>query len=400
MTQLPSQVLGRHTDRVLRSANAVIRGAALILIVVAMFTGLMAHGPTRLAQMVCLIVGTAAVVLWGVDAWRRPEDRPALDDGWLVLLFAIMAAASVACTSAHGGALISFALLAALGAGVSCGLVGGVAVGGVGVLAITVGAVVASAAAVPTLGSCLGVIVALLMGRGRRNYRVQAEQAALLLAQADLLRAEQSQVATLSERTRIAREIHDVLAHSLGALGIQIQAARALLSEQHDSAQALVVLNQAQRIATEGLDETRRAVHALRSDSRPLADELAALAVTHQTLHDVAVNLQINGPVHPLPPDAALALLRTAQESLVNAAKHSPRQPVTVELTYDETRARLCVSNPLGNPGPGSGREQAIETIDGGYGLIGLRERLLLIHGSLTASPRAGQWEVTAQVPR
>ncbi len=188
-----------------------------------------------------------------------------------------MAAASVACTSAYGGALIAFAFLAAIGAGASSGLVGGIAVGGVGILAISVGAVVTGAGTVSTLGDGLAVVVALLMGRTRRSYRIQAEQAAFAADPSDQLRTEQAQIATLNERARIAREVHDVLAHSLGALGIQIQAARALLSEQRDSEQALTVLNQAQRIASEGLDETRRAVHALRTDSRPLDQELAAL---------------------------------------------------------------------------------------------------------------------------
>ena len=384
------QLLGRHTEVVLKSATTAVRAVALVVIVVSMFLGPTAHGATRTVQLVCLAVGIVTVLAWGVIAWR-PTPHPAA----LILVLAVMAASSAAATSAHGGALVSFAILAAVAAGAASGLAGSWAVAGIGVLAVVTGAIAVGATPVSALGSCLEVVVALLLGRSRQAYRIQADQAALLLAQADLLRAEQSQVATLSERSRIAREIHDVLAHSLGALGIQIQAARALLSEQQDADRALTVLDRAQRIASEGLDETRRAVHALRTDTRPLDEELAALATDHQVLHGVPVELEIIGTKRPLPPDATLALLRTGQESLVNAAKHSPGQPIALELTYADTETNLQVTNRLGGAAAPD-----IETLDGGYGLRGMRERLLLLHGSLTASARAGRWEVVAQVPR
>ena len=83
--------------------------------------------------------------------------------------------------------------------------------------------------------------VGLLVGQTRRSYRLQAEQSAALLAQVEQLRAEQRQVAVLNERTRIAREIRDVLAHSLGALGIQIQAARGMTNAE--ITQTLVLSN-------------------------------------------------------------------------------------------------------------------------------------------------------------
>jgi len=127
---------------------------------------------------------------------------------------------------------------------------------------------------------------------------------------------------------------------------------------------------------------------------------LAELAATHQLVHHVPVKLEFNGPVQPLPPEIALALLRTAQESLVNAARHSPGQPVTLELSYDLTHTQLQVSNPLREPGSAPSASPGLEAIGGGYGLLGMRERLLLLHGSLTASARAGMWEVTAEVPR
>lgn len=129
---------------------------------------------------------------------------------------------------------------------------------GIGVVAIEIGAVAWSAGTAVALGYPLLLMLALLTGLIRRSYRVQADQSAALLAQVEQLRAGQREVAVLNERTRIAREIHDVLAHSLGALGIQIQTARAVLSDQRDIDRALGILEQAQRIASDGLGETRR----------------------------------------------------------------------------------------------------------------------------------------------
>ena len=114
----------------------------------------------------------------------------------------------------------------------------------------------------------------LLLGRLVRGRRVQAEQSAALLAQTQQLLAARGRADVLGERARIAREIHDVLAHSLGALGIQIQAARAVLTDHKDLDRAVDILMTAQRMAADGLTETRRAVHALRLDSRPLDEEL------------------------------------------------------------------------------------------------------------------------------
>jgi signal transduction histidine kinase len=163
-----------------------------------------------------------------------------------------------------------------------------------------------------------------MIGLNRRSYRVQADQAAALLAQHERLRAQQRRADVLDERARIAREIHDVLAHSLGALGIQIQAAKAMLTDHGDTDRAVEALTTAQRMAADGLTETRRAVHALRVDMLPLAEELTALTETHRQRYHVPVSLATTGDARTLPPDAALALLRTAQEAMVNAAKHAP----------------------------------------------------------------------------
>ena len=230
----------------------------------------------------------------------------------------------------------------------------------------------------------LGPAGSMLIGLLLRAHVTQREQHAALLA-------EQHQVDVLGERARIAREIHDVLAHSLGALSIQIQTARAVLTDSADIDKALEVLLTAQRMAGEGLAETRRAVHALRADIKPLDSMLGEVAGTHGERYHVGVAFGVEGVPRPLPADATVALLRTAQEALVNAAKHAGGQDVAMRLKYSATDVRLTVMNVL--------RDSAGQSSDGGYGLTGMRERLRLLNGTLDAGPRDGRWMVNASLP-
>ncbi len=245
-------------------------------------------------------------------------------------------------------------------------------------------------------------LIGLLLGRLVRSRRDQAEQSAALLAQTQQLLASRGRADVLGERARIAREIHDVLAHSLGALGIQIQAARAVLTDHQDIDQAVDILVTAQRMAADGLTETRRAVHALRMDSRPLDVELERVTSLYGERYDVKVTLGIGGALRPVPPDATVALLRTAQEALVNAAKHAPGQCVAVRLDYGEHDVRLTVVNGLANTrdlANGRAASAGPGTVTGGYGLTGMQERLRLLNGTLVAGPRDGVWAVTAELP-
>lgn len=298
----------------------------------------------------------------------------------------------------NGGlALIAFAFVAALQAGGDLDLTAALAVSAAGIVAIESGGLLVGDGYLVFLGLPVFVLAGLVIGRNRGAYRVQAEQAAALLAQREQLAAQQRQVDLLDERARIAREIHDVLAHSLGALGIQIQAARAVLTDSADVAKATELLARAQQLATEGLAETRRAVHALRTDAGPLAEELARVSDTYAHRYRVAVDFDTAGEPAPLAPDAALALLRITQEALVNAVKHAAGQRVAVHLDYAGDRVRLTVRNPLP---AGTDGATGLDTVNGGYGLTGMRERLQLLDGILEAGRRDGEWIVAAELPR
>jgi signal transduction histidine kinase len=352
----------------------------------------------RAVQIACFSVAGLALLGWLVI-----DERPRYRRRWLPIALGVlaMAAGLAAVTSGGGQSLVAFAAVAAVAAGAETEWPEAIAVVAAGILPIwIVGPFVGST--LGTLGGYPLLIAATLsLGRNRRSYRVQAEQAAALVEQYERLRAEQRRADVLDERTRIAREIHDVLAHSLGALGIQIQAAKAVLTDHRDIDRAVEALNTAQRMAADGLTETRRAVHALRVDTLPLGDELAAVVETHRQRYQVPVAFETAGAVRPLPPDASLALLRAVQEALVNAAKHAPGEPIAVRLDYGQDDVRLSVVNHLdqaraapgdesGAGGPGSA---------GGYGLTGMRERLRLLNGTLLAGPRDAEWAVTAELP-
>lgn len=408
------RVLRRYGDPVLRTAMWAIRTAAVVLVGISVFAG---PPPGPVAFPVAL--ATYALAVAAVGGWAFLDVVPGVarrHTAWLPVVVGTLAvAAGVGCTVEGAGEMVALGCMATVEAGGWTRLANGWTVLGAGVLAVAVGALVGDLGRASAIGYPLLLLVCLLAGHNRRSLRVQAEQSAAMVEQVERLRVEQRRVAVLDERARIAREIHDVLAHSLGALGIQIQAARALLAEGPGPAaveQADGVLAKAQRIASDGLAETRRAVHALRADTPPLDEELARMAAVHEERHGAAVSTRVTGRRVELPAEQSLALVRTAQESLVNAAKHAPGRPVDVRLVYGDDAVTLTIGNPLG-----AHAAAGFATLDSGYGLTGMRERLLLLGGTLTAGPEpddggdttgggadaaagAGRWTVTARVPR
>jgi signal transduction histidine kinase len=351
------------------------------------------HSPVqRAVQIACFSAVGLGLLAWiGFEMRRRYRAR-----GLPVALFVIAIAGGVASvTDGSGQTLVAYACVAAFWAASEIDLPNAIAVAATGIVSIWVAGGIAGSNFGTMAGDPLLIAVVTMFGLQRRSYRVQAEQSAALLAQHQRLRAEQRRADVLDERARIAREIHDVLAHSLGALGIQIQTAKAMLTDHQDIDRAVDTLTVAQRMAADGLTETRRAVHALRVDTLPLGEELAAVVGTHRQRYHVPVTFETSGTARALPPDAALALLRTAQEAMVNAAKHAPGQPVAVRLDYGENDVRLSVVNGLDGADVSTRRPDHT----GGYGLTGMGERLRLLNGTLQAGPREDDWSVTAELP-
>lgn len=386
----------RDTGLVLQKLNWAAASVALAIVGVSTFT--QPFGRTR--NMVSEVTAFAIAVLT-LALWTATDRSPALRARLAGLLPFAWRAMAVTCGCAaltsSGGPFSLLSAMATVGAGNAFSLAVAGTITGAGVVAV---GSVGLAFGVPTWEVFfypLILVLGLFFGRLERGYRLQAEQSAALLANAEQLRREQNRSATLDERNRIAREIHDLLAHSLGALGVQIHAAQAVLTDQRDIDRAVELLGHARRMATDGLNETRRALHALRAGTPPLPEALADLGADHQRRYRAQVRFEVTGAPRSLSADASLALTRAAQESLVNTAKYAPHQPVEVRLGYHEGRTALTVVSRL--PGPADDHS-GLETVNGGYGLAGMRERLLLIDGSLHAGPDDGNWVVTAQVPQ
>jgi signal transduction histidine kinase len=200
------------------------------------------------------------------------------------------------------------------------------------------------------------------------------------------------EAAATEERNRIAREIHDSVAHYLTVVNVQLEAAEKLGRDQ--PARATEHVRRARRLAVECLQEVRRSVGALRTSS---LEELSLPRALDRLTDDFArstgidVRLDVAWPEEArLAPAAAQALYRTAQEGLTNVQRHARAGHVRVALQRQDGAVELVVQDDGVGPRDGA-------AVDGGFGLLGLRERVALLGGELTfgpASPRGSQLSV------
>jgi signal transduction histidine kinase len=339
----------------------------------------------HLVLLVSVVVAVAAWLAW------FPAERVDQRVSVAVLAAGTIGGALASIVSPNSPALF-FPAVVAMQAGSRLRLSWAAGVTACGLVTLAAGFVVVAHPGFSLLSSELAIVGGLLGGLWRHQYLLRAEQAELVAVAAQRAQAEHARAQVLDERTRIAREIHDILAHTLGGLVVQLDAAEALLGEGGDPGRGRQLVVGARHLAVEGLEETRRAIAALRADPISLPDALADLAggngsVTHQ----------VTGTPRPLPPDAGLALYRTAQEAVANARKHAPGTPITVILSYEDRAATLQVTNPL-PPGVDRGHP-ALAATGGGYGLSGLAERAELLGGRLHAGPDHGTWTVSLRVP-
>jgi signal transduction histidine kinase len=228
-----------------------------------------------------------------------------------------------------------------------------------------------------------GFIALVLAGQNRRQRDARIEQTELALARAQAAREEHARAAALAERARIAREMHDVLAHSLAGLALNLQGARLVLIRDGASEEALQQVERAQQLASEGLAEARRAVAALRSDRQRSISALVAEYGADAHFSEVGAG--------QLAEDAEDALYRAAQETLTNVRKHASGAQVEVRLEHEAGEVALTVTNLSGR--------RAAPANERGYGLTGMRERAELLGGTLEAGPVEGGWRVRMTVP-
>lgn len=325
---------------------------------------------------------------------------------WLVLMSPLSQAEPLVravSVAALGAASIGLVLASANGAGIIPAIVAIVAstrvkspYGPLLAAALILAYVAATAVAlgrdpIAILSYALGLTFAYLAARSTTQLRDEQARTKALLVEVQQNRDAQVEAAALNERARIAREIHDVLAHTLAALTVQLEGARVSLEQRGSDPQALAAVERAHHLAREGLNETRRAVSALRGDEIPGTDRLQALVDDFQKDTGTSATLRIEGPMRQLAAEAQLAIFRTAQEALTNVRKHAGANRVELILRYEPALTELLVAD--------HGRRTSDDVAAGGYGLLGMRERAELLGGTLDAHPTEDGFIVTLRIP-
>lgn len=205
--------------------------------------------------------------------------------------------------------------------------------------------------------------------------------------------------AAADERRRIAREVHDVIAHSLSITLLHVTGARRALQQDRDVDDAVEALQQAEQLGRQAMADIRRTVGLL--DSSP---SRSAQRTPEPGLSDIGtlvgdferaglgVTLRVDGRTQDVSAAVGLALYRITQESLANIAKHAPESNSTVELKISPRSARLAIRNQLpATVGVAASAE--------GRGLSGMRQRVELLGGAIEVGPVGDGWQVNADIP-
>ena len=226
------------------------------------------------------------------------------------------------------------------------------------------------------------------------GYLMHTQQQLLLKQQQ--AQAQLAEHAAADERRRIAREVHDVIAHSLSVTLLHTTAARRGLQEDRDIDDAVEALEQAEQLGRQAMADIRRTVGLL-DDGRtnltpqPGVQEIPTL-VNDFVRAGLNVTMRTDGPLGRVSPTVGLAMYRIIQESLANIAKHAPDSESTVSLDISQTSAKLTVTNQL---------PVAVAAGAGtvGRGLAGMRQRVELLGGHVDVGPTGDQWSVLVEIP-
>lgn len=255
-------------------------------------------------------------------------------------------------------------------------------------LLLSAGDLAAVIGGVPTfVAGQVFIVVFTQMAYNEEKARIEIERLLAELAVANQRLREYAlqveELAITKERNRLAREIHDGIGHYLTTIHMQIQAAQAVLASNLQRSQE--VLSTAQNLTQEALADIRRSVAALRAppeEDLPLPEQITKMLKNTEPI-GILPDFNVVGEPYPLAPQAALALYRVAQEGLNNTTKHAHASRIWVTLDYaDPAQVRLTIRD------DGHGADH----LDGGFGLLSLRERINLLNGyfNVSSAPGAG----------
>jgi signal transduction histidine kinase len=339
-----------------------------------------------LVVLITLVIAVASWLVWAL--WSCGQSRITPD------LYAVAACGGVLAMASSGSAGSAFTFVIATAAGARAGPVYGLITAAIGAASAATGGIIYDQSALAVLAYSLGFAAVALAGSNIRQSEIRLEQAQLLLAQTQRSQEEQLRAARLEESTRIARDIHDVLAHSLAGLTIQLEATDALLAQGADVDAIRERVKRAHELARDGLRETRRAVGALRGDApTPVPEAIEQLIASY----DGPAQLVCNGDLRRLTGAVGETLVRAVQEALTNVRKHAPGAAVDVSLTVEAAQAVVVVADH--HAAAFSVVSSGLENSGGGYGLTGMRERAAQLGGTLAAGPDATGWRVTMSLP-
>ncbi|HEX3908638.1 MAG TPA: histidine kinase [Mycobacteriales bacterium] len=239
-------------------------------------------------------------------------------------------------------------------------------------------------------GAAFFGVAAMFWGRVLRASERNAE----LVGELQESRQAEQRNAVAAERARLARELHDVLAHTLSSLSLHLESTRVLAVSRGVDDEVVERIARAVGLAHTGLVEARDAVGTLRDDVLPGPGQLAGLVQDFERTSGIRSRFEQRGDPVPLPPDAQVALYRGAQEALTNVAKHAAASQVDVCLSWYDGRVTLRVAD------DGDGCGAGAELPGGGNGLRGMRERAELAGGAVEAGAAETGFVVELRLPR
>jgi signal transduction histidine kinase len=379
-----------------RDLSQLIDAAVLLLVGAIVVVGAsLRAAPSNRPLAVTLAVAAAGMLVF---RRRAPTITLAVSGGLVLALFAVDHAAGTIAVVAPAAALYSLALVRGRGH-------------------IVVGAVAAAAAVIladvflagghghghgltlQTLGHAALVAIPVLAAEALRNHRSYVRLLLDRLELAERTREEEARRRAEQERLRIARELHDVVAHTLTTINVQAGVARHLLERQPDHAEG--ALGTIESASHDALQELRAILGVLREpdeEEAPLEPAPGLAAV--EALIDRArssgggeIDFQVEGARPERIPEAVqLAAFRIIQESLTNTRRHAPGAPASVAIAYGSDRLRLTIENTTVNRRNGSRREA-------GTGIRGMRERAAALEGTIEAEGGDGRFRIAAELP-
>ncbi len=372
-----------------------VQAGMTVALIVLSFFWLQPIGITGLDGLVLALLLINSIFLVGR---HLPQDL--IPQRWAIPLLCCWAAAAAALLSLRSlGLAAAFAYFTAGHAGYRLRPRQAAAVAVLDAALCAAGLAVAQSRGIPASPWWVGLTVALPVFLGMANRSRDEAVASALEAARSAQRAAESEAReqTLAERARISRDIHDVLAHSLSGVSMQLELSEMLL-DGGENDQAREAIARAHSMVREGMVEARRAVGALRAEVLPLAQTLGAQFWG-------TGEVTVLGATAELSTEATQTLIRAAQEALTNARRYAPGGPLAVRLEYRTHEVELEVAN-----GPARATRSVGPGVEGsgvagsGMGLVGMRERAALLGGRVDAGPildgtLAGGWRVLVNLP-